>query len=104
MPFELLKGISMAKHSLDLTEDIHPAAELQSKAEDLLRQVQDTGRPVVLTQEGKGAAVLLNLDTYQSLLEEVELLRDVHRGLADVEAGRGVPHDEARARLLSRYE
>jgi prevent-host-death family protein len=93
-----------AKHSLDLTEDLYPAADLDSKAEGLLRQVQDTRRPVVLTQEGKGAAVLLDLDTYQSLLEEVELLRDVHRGLADVEAGRVVPHDEARTRLLSRYE
>jgi antitoxin YefM len=89
---------------LDLTEDICPVADLQSKAEGLLRQVQDTRRPVVLTQAGKGAAVLVDLDTYQSLLEEVELLRDVHQGLADVEAGRVVPHDEARTRLLSRYE
>jgi predicted transcriptional regulator len=32
-----------------------------------------------------------------------DLLRDVHRGLADAEAGRVVPHEEARARLLSRY-
>jgi antitoxin YefM len=94
----------MAKHSLDLTEDIYPAADLQSKAQGLLKQVQDTRRPVVLTEEGKGAAVLLDLDTYQSLLEEVELLRDVHRGLAAVEAGNVVPHDEARARLLARYQ
>ena len=94
----------MAQHSMDLTEDIYPAADLQSKAEGLLRQVQDTRRPVVLTQEGKGAAVLVDLDTYQSLLDEVELLRDVHRGLAAIEAGKVVPHDEARARLLSRYQ
>jgi predicted transcriptional regulator len=40
----------------------------------------------------------------QFMLEELDLLRDVHRGLADVEAGRVVPHDEARARLLARYE
>ena len=33
-----------------------------------------------------------------------ELLRqDIHRGLADAEAGRVVPHEEARLRLLSRY-
>jgi antitoxin YefM len=94
----------MTRLSFDLTEDIQPAADLQSRAEGLLRQVQDTRRPVVLTQEGRGTAVLVDIATYQSLLEEVDLLRDVHRGLADVEAGRVVPHDEARARLLSRYE
>jgi len=36
-------------------------------------------------------------------LEDLDLLRDVRRGLADIEAGRVVPHDEARARLLARY-
>lgn len=36
-------------------------------------------------------------------LEALDLLRDVYRGLADVEAGRVVPHDEARVRLLARY-
>ena len=94
----------MAEHALDLTDDIHPAADLPSKAEGLLRQVQDTRRPVVLTQEGKEAAVLLDFDSYQSLLEEVELLKDVHRGLAAIEAGKVVPHEEVRAHLFSRYK
>lgn len=94
----------MARRSFYLAEDLQPATDLQSKAEGLLRKVQDTRRPVVLTQEGRGAAVLVDIDSYQSLLEELDLLRDVHRGLADVEAGRVVPHDEARARLLARYE
>lgn len=93
----------MAKILLDMAEDIHPAADLQSKAEDLLRQVQETRRPIVLTQEGKGAAVLVDIDSYQSLLEDLALLQDVHRGLADVEAGRVVSHEEARARLMARY-
>lgn len=92
----------MPKLNLDLTEDIHPATDLQSKAEGLLRQVQDTRRPIVLTHEGKGAMVLVDIDSYLSLLEELELLRDVHRGLADAEAGRVVPHAEARERLLAR--
>jgi len=37
-------------------------------------------------------------------LLEIDLLRDVHLGLTDVEAGRVVPHKEARARLLARYQ
>ena len=87
----------------DLTDDIHPASDLGSRGKDLLRQVQNTRRPIVFSQEGSGAAVLVDLDSFQSLMEELELLRDIHRGLADVEAGRVVPHDEARARLLARY-
>lgn len=58
----------------DLTDDIHSASDLGSRGKDL-----------------------------QSLVDELELLRDIRRGLADVEAGRVVPHDEAHARLLARY-
>lgn len=94
----------MASIPFDLTEDIHPATELRSQAEGLLRQVRETRRPVLLTEEGRGTAVLVDVESFQSLLEEIDLLRDVHRGLADVEAGRVVPHDEARARLLARYQ
>lgn len=93
----------MPRILFDMVEDIHPAAELRAKAEDLLRQVLETRRPIVLTQEGKGAAVLVDVDSFQSLLEELELLRDVHTGLADVEAGRVVSQEEARARLMARY-
>ena len=49
------------------------------------------------------AAVLLDVGAYQALLEENDLLRDIQHGLADVAAGRTVPHDEARARLLAKY-
>ena len=93
----------MAKVPLNLAEDIQPASDLETRAADLLRQVQETRRPVVLTEGGKGAAVLIDLKTYQGLMEEVELLRDVHRGVADAEAGRVTPHEEARARLMARY-
>jgi prevent-host-death family protein len=93
----------MARIAFDLTDDIHPAAELQSEAERLLRQVQETRRPVVLTREGKSAAVLVDVESYQALLDELALLRDVHRGLADAAAGRVTPHEEAHARLAARY-
>jgi|GraSoiStandDraft_24_1057298.scaffolds.fasta_scaffold1462626_2 prevent-host-death family protein len=94
----------MARNPHDLNDDIHPAAELQSQAERLLKRVQATRRPVVLTEQGKDSAVLVDIDSYRSLLEELELLRDVHRGLADVRAGRVMSHEQARASLLARYD
>jgi prevent-host-death family protein len=94
----------MSRTPLDRAEVVQPASDLQAHAAELVRRVQETRRPVVLTEHGREAAVLVDRESYQELLEELELLRDVHRGLADVEAGRVVPHDEARARLLARYE
>ncbi|RPH57198.1 type II toxin-antitoxin system prevent-host-death family antitoxin, partial [bacterium] len=93
-----------ARLALISPQNIQPASELATRATDLLREVRETRSPVVLTQEGRRVVVLVDLETYEDLLEEIELLQDVHLGLADAEAGRVVPHEEARARLLARYE
>jgi prevent-host-death family protein len=94
---------SMAREPRDVHEDV-PASDFLTRAENLVDRVRSTRRPIVVTQEGRGTAVLVDIESYRSLLDEVELLRDLHRGLADIEAGRVVPHEEARARLLARYK
>ena len=49
----------MAREAHDLFEDV-PAADLRTRMEGLLEQVRSTRRPIVVTQEGKGAAVLVD--------------------------------------------
>lgn len=94
----------MAKIPLNFkAEDVQPVSDLETRARKLLKQVQETRRPVMLTEKGQGTAVLVDLETYQDLLEEIELLHDVHRGLADAEAGRVTSHEEVFANLLARY-
>lgn len=93
----------MAREPRDVHEDV-PASDLRTRAESLVDRVRSTRRPIVVTQEGKGAAVLVDIESYRSLVDEVELLRDVRRGLADIDAGRVVPHEEALTRLLERYK
>jgi antitoxin YefM len=93
----------MAKPSPNLPEDTQPASALEERAAELLRQVRETRRPVVLTESGRSATVLVDLATYQGLLDEIDLLKDVHRGLADADAGRVTPHEEFMASLLARY-
>lgn len=93
----------MSRLDFDLEADIQPVTEFRASTAEFLDRVRETGRPMVLTQKGRGAAVLVDIHSYQALIDEVELLRDVHRGLADIEAGRVVPHEDARARLLGRY-
>lgn len=93
----------MTKHAIDLEADIQPVSDFRAKASETLRHVRDSGRAVVLTQRGRSAAVLVGVRAYQAMLDELEELRDVYRGLADAQAGRVVSHDEARERLLERY-
>lgn len=55
-------------------------------------------------QRGRRGAVLLDIQCFQALLEELDELRDVRRGLADVGGKRTISHAEAREKVLERYK
>jgi PHD/YefM family antitoxin component YafN of YafNO toxin-antitoxin module len=63
--------------------------------------VRRTKRPLVLTQRGHSAAVLLDVAEYEQLLEEVETLRDVQLAEKQIAQGKGISHDRARQRILN---
>lgn len=75
------------------TEDIQPLTAFRANVASFVAQVRETGRPLVLTQHGRGAAVLLGAAEYEALMEEVEFLRDVRVSELQLEAGQGIAHD-----------
>jgi prevent-host-death family protein len=77
-------------------------SEFRANAAAVVREVRSTKRPVVLTQRGKGAAVLLDVEEYEALVERVEMLEDIHIAERQIAAGEGMAHEEAKARALAR--
>ena len=69
---------------------------------DFLPQVRRTKRPVILTQHGRSAAVLVDAAEYEALLDRAELLDDVHSAEAEVAAGRGLAQSKAKAAVVAR--
>ena len=94
----------MAKVAIDLEHDVHPVSSFRANASAVLKQVRDSGRPVLLTQRGRGAAIVLDVKSYQALIEENETLRDVLQGREEYRAGRFLSHDDARTHLLDRHQ
>jgi antitoxin YefM len=86
---------------LRLDQDIKPLSEFQAHAESLLHEIHETRRALVLTQEGRSSAVVVDVADYESLLEELETLREIHLAEQQLAAGQGVPHDVARDQILS---
>ncbi|MBK9550320.1 MAG: type II toxin-antitoxin system Phd/YefM family antitoxin [Gemmatimonadetes bacterium] len=82
--------------------DVRPVTEFRANASAFLDQVQSTKRPVVLTQHGRSAAVLLDVGVYEDLLDEVALLRDVRTAEGQIEAGKVAPHSVVARRLKAR--
>lgn len=84
------------------TRDIQPVTEFRARAAQFIDQVRETGAPMVLTQYGRSAAVLIDVRQYESLMDELDVLRDVRTAEQDVDAGRGRPHAEVARRLRAR--
>ena len=84
------------------SEDIRPLSEFRSNAAAFVAQVQSTRRPIVLTQHGRGAAVLLGVTEYERLVERAEVLDDIRVAEEQVAGGEVIEHDEAKRQVLAR--
>ena len=73
---------------LHVSQDIVPIGEFKAHASRLLRDLRNDKRPLVITQNGRPAAVLLTPEEFDRLSEREQFLSAVREGLADSEAGR----------------
>jgi prevent-host-death family protein len=87
---------------LKIDEDIRPLSEFRAGVAGFVKQVSDTGRPLVLTQRGRGVAVLVDIREYAAMRERLETLDDISAARAQLAAGESVSHEDARERALSR--
>ena len=84
------------------SRDIQPVTEFRANAAQFIEQVQETGEPVILTQHGRSAAVLLDVDSYESMMDEIALLRDVRAAEEQVAVGKGATHAAVAKKLRAR--
>ena len=85
-----------------LDQDVKPISEFRANAASLVQQVQRTRRPLVITQQGRSAAVLLAISEYEKLLLKLELLQDINTGEDQISSGQAITHSDARKKALER--
>ena len=85
--------------ALQISEDILPIGDFKTHAGRVLRRLRADGRPVVITQHGRPAGVLVSPDEYDRLRERERFVEAVQEGLADADAGRVITNEELGARL-----
>lgn len=79
---------------LHLSEDIVPLGEFETQASRVLQRLKDSHRPVVITQNGRPAAVLITPEDFDRIRERERFMAAVQEGLADAEAGRLLSSEE----------
>lgn len=92
----------VSMRAVRISEDIVPVSDFKAQAADWLKHVADTGHPVVITQNGKAAGVLVSPSEFDRLCERAGLLEAIEAGLADEKAGRVVSHAAVVAEMKRR--
>jgi len=80
--------------------DAKPVAEFQAEAPSLIRWIRRTKRALVLTEQGRNAAIVVDPGEYERILDELQLLRDIHTAEEQLANGEGISHAQARQRIL----
>ncbi len=72
---------------MDISSDIKPISFLKSHAADILKQINETHRPVVITQNGEPRAVLQDPESYDNMRKAIGLLKLISQGEEDIKQG-----------------
>ena len=87
---------------LRIDQDIKPLSEVRNSMAMYIKQIHETKRPLIITQRGKSAAVLVDVQEFEIMQEKIELLSDIHSSLSQLEKGEGINHKDAKNMLLER--
>ena len=77
--------------------EIIPVTDLRQDAASVLKRVQTSHQPLVITQRGRAAAIMLSVDAYERGERERQMLRLLVRGEQEIAAGVGHALDEVLA-------
>ena len=87
--------------------DIHSLSDFQRHAKVHLKQMQKTGRPEVLTINGKAELIVQDAYSYQQLLdavERLEVIAGIKSGLASMKRGKGQPAENVLERFRQKHK
>ena len=87
---------------LDLSEETHSLSDFKRNTSKLVKQMEETGRPIVLTINGKAKLVVQNVASYQRMMETIEEAKTL-RALLAAKAGKGRPATEVLKELRKQY-
>jgi len=89
--------------SINLKDEIKPISYIKTNAADMMKYVNEHKSSIVITQNGEAKAVLVDIESYQSMKDAFNLLRMIKLSEMDVKAGHFRDADKVFSDLKERY-
>jgi prevent-host-death family protein len=85
--------------NIKFSEDVIPLSDLKVNPGKVVNHANDSHRPILLTNRGRGVAVVQGLDEYEKHEEERAFLKAVAQGMMDIKEGNELSLNEVKKRL-----
>ena len=78
---------------MKIKEDIKPISYLKSRSAELLAQLNETHRPVIITQNGEPQAVIQDAESYEKMVNSLNLMKILAHSEKDIKEGNTIKHE-----------
>lgn len=85
--------------NISISKDIEPLSEFRKKSADFIKRLKREKQPIILTQHGKSAAVLMDVSEYERFTKKMEMLEDLLEAKQQAEQGKTYSMAEAKERI-----
>ena len=90
-------------HPLKLNQDVMPLSEFRSTIASSIEKLQKTLRPMLLTQHGKGVAVVIDVNEFEAMRDKIDLLEGITIAEKQIEEGDFYTQEEMERDFFARY-
>ena len=85
--------------NISISKDIEPLSKFRKQSAEFVKRLKTEKQPIVLTQHGKSAAVLLDVSEYERFMKRLEMLEDLLQAKQQVEQGKTYSAEAAKGRI-----
>ena len=81
---------------VNLAQNLKPISYVKAHTTEIVKYVEDTKSPVVITQNGEAKAVIIDINSYQKTINAINLAKLLSFAEKDIKNGKTIPHEDAK--------
>ncbi|MDZ7773443.1 MAG: type II toxin-antitoxin system Phd/YefM family antitoxin [Balneolaceae bacterium] len=86
-------------NTISLSEDVQPLSEFRKRSAEFIQRIKEDKQPILLTQHGKSAAVLMDVAEFERMTNKIQLLEEILEAEGQIKRGESYTLEEAKERL-----
>jgi len=83
--------------------NLQPVTEVKRRATELIKELQETKQPMLITQHGRAAAVMMDIESYEAMQRRMEIMEAIAQGERAWTEGRVLPHETVMKEMRAKF-